>query len=406
MDFIDPYFDRNVFFFHELIRCAHSLWAWIYDSHLQMVYSNYPNADALGNIFALDPDNMWILDTDYDKSRPAVLTNSLGLMWVVDFVYGERGEYIHAIGPVFYGDVSPRSIQQSLESLNLSIGVKQAFLKEIENLPVVTSVRMLEYGIMLHYTLTGERITVSDFQYRGKTPSRMRETLTDLNRHGTWAVEQTLLKFIEEGNLNYKQERDKLVLMGSVGKMSDGNPIRQVKNQIIIYTALCTRAAIRGGLSPEMAYTISDQYIISAEACKTLSELIEVNQRMQDDFIHRVHNVKLQTTSQQVRACCNYIQLHITEKITVAALAAHVGYAENYLCRKFLREMGLHITDYVNKQKVEYAKDLLITGEQSVQEVADQLGFGTQSYFGEQFKKYTGITPGAFRNRVMTEPHE
>ena len=54
-------------------------------------------------------------------------------------------------------------------------------------------------------------------------------------------------------------------------------------------------------------------------------------------------------------------------------------------------------------QKIERAKILLRAGKQSIQEIAEQLGIQSQSYFGQQFKKVTGMTPGEYRLKSDVE---
>ncbi len=77
-----------------------------------------------------------------------------------------------------------------------------------------------------------------------------------------------------------------------MARLGNGDPIRNLKNMTIIYTALCTRAAIHGGLPPEISYNLSDMYIQSIEASRSLGEIAEVNSAMVDDFVRRVHHCR------------------------------------------------------------------------------------------------------------------
>lgn len=310
--------------------------------------------------------------------------------------------YIHVVGPAFYDDISQQALESMLNHMNLSLTVKQQFRKTLLELPVITAVRMLQYGQMLHFTLTGCKISTSEFTHLaggdGNTSRKQLAPTENIHRHGSWAAEQMMMKLVEEGNLDYRKKRDRIATYGRVGKMSTGDPIRQVKNQIIVLTALCTRAAIRGGLNPDTAYTLSDRYIQNIETCNTIAELAEVGRAMEDDFVRRVHQVKHQAgISPQIQQCCDYILLHVDEKITVAQLADFVGHASNYLVKKFHQETGKTISQYIMEAKMERAKLLLKSSNDSVQDVAEQLGFATQSHFGAKFKEYTGMSPAQWR---------
>lgn len=390
-------------FYRDLVSCCYNLYSWTFSATLAPVFTNCPNDLVFRLIFSMNTDHSQVIDSVIEKGAPVVMTNSLGLMWISDFETDSQGtlQFIHVLGPAFYDDISPRMLEAALDRLNLSQSVKHQFYDILMQLPVVPATRFLQYGQMLHFTLTGKNIPSSEFLHMADasdapTPKKVGTQQTP--QHGTWAAEQAMMKLIEEGNLNYRKERDRFNTSGKVGKMSLGDPVRQVKNQIIILTALCTRAAIRGGLAPDTAYTLSDRYIQNAEACTTIADLAEVGHAMEDDFVRRVHQVKTQTgISSQVQQCCEYIQLHVEDKITVDQLAQQVGHAKNYLIKKFHKETGKTIGAYITEAKMERAKLLLKEPGKSVQDVAEQLGYATQSHFGELFRKHTGMTPAQWR---------
>lgn len=394
---------KRLTFYRDLVSCCYNLYSWTFSATLAPVFTNCPNDLVFRLIFSMNTDHSQVIDSVIEKGAPVVMTNSLGLMWISDFETDFQGtlQFIHVLGPAFYDDISPRMLEAALDRLNLSQSVKHQFYDILMQLPVVPATRFLQYGQMLHFTLTGKNIPSSEFLHMADasdapTPKKVGTQKTP--QHGTWAAEQAMMKLIEEGNLNYRKERDRFNTSGKVGKMSLGDPVRQVKNQIIVLTALCTRAAIRGGLAPDTAYTLSDRYIQNVEACTTIADLAEVGHAMEDDFVRRVHQVKTQTgISPQVQQCCEYIQLHVEDKITVDQLAQQVGHAKNYLIKKFHKETGKTIGAYITEAKMERAKLLLKEPGKSVQDVAEQLGYATQSHFGELFRKYTGMTPAQWR---------
>ncbi len=400
---MDLTFEQRMSFFQELIRCAHGLYSWIFNDRFEETFSNCPDASVFRMVFSLSHTADVLLNSEYDRRYPLIFTNSIGLIWVADCVQDTQQEAAFClIGPALFDDVSHQAIFSALQRQKLSPSLHETFIAVLEKLPVIPVTRMFEYALMLHYALTGVQITNSELQFQSQTPQKKqeRQEMQRPDRHGTWAAEQALLKLVEDGNLDYQKTRGLFTSVGNVGKLSEGNPIRQVKNQIIVYTALCTRAAVRGGLPPETAYSLSDQYIQMTEACSTVPELAEISRMMQDDFIRRVHRAKsARGVSKRVQICQDYVWLHLTEKITVKALAEQVGYSQTYLSRKFKQETGKSIMDYINECRIERAKDLLVSCKMSIQEISEELGFGTQSYFGLQFKKTVGCSAGEYRNQ-------
>lgn len=401
--------ERNLRLFQELISCSHNLYFWTFDTRMECVHTTCPESRLLKLIFTLDETQSAAISELQNKQNPIVLSNPLGLLWIMDFELDSEGNilYTHVIGPTFVEDVSFQTLEQELNRMGLSLPMKQDFLALLKQLPVMPFTRFFDYGVMMHYCITGEKITIDCFQYPRKKLRKQSEHTAVETTHATWAMEQRLMKLVEEGNLNFREESGKMVSTGNIAYLGNGDMIRHMKNLTIIFTALCTRAAIRGGLDSEIAYTLSDQYINSIEACDDLAEIAEINTLMSDDFVKRVHQIKSRTDiSIQIQNCCSYIQVHITEKITTAALAQYIGYSETYLSRKFSKEMGMTISEYIMSQKIECAKILLSSGKESVQDISDHLGFHSQSYFGEQFRKATGTTPGKFRSQMAKESKE
>lgn len=123
---------------------------------------------------------------------------------------------------------------------------------------------------------------------------------------------------------------------------------------------------------------------------------------MLEDFIEKVHEGKQNYgVSKTINACCNYIKEHLTENLTLEKLAKEIGYTEYYLTRKFNKEMGIKLLDYIREMRLEYAKIWLTTTTKSIEEISEELHLGTRSYFSRIFKESTGMTPAAYRERVV-----
>ncbi len=68
-----------------------------------------------------------------------------------------------------------------------------------------------------------------------------------------------------------------------------------------------------------------------------------------------------------------------------------------YLSTLFSAVEGMSIEQYFIRQRVERVKELLVYDESSLTEIAYQTGFSSPAHMSAQFKKLTGLTPGAFR---------
>ncbi len=113
-------------------------------------------------------------------------------------------------------------------------------------------------------------------------------------------------------------------------------------------------------------------------------------------FNERRQDYRLQTI-QKVQA---YIRENVDKRLTLKDVASVFGYSQNYLSSLFGKYAGLSFIDYVNKCKIEKAKNMLSNPNTMIYEVATRLGFDSQFYFSKVFKKIEGISPTAYQNKI------
>lgn len=94
-----------------------------------------------------------------------------------------------------------------------------------------------------------------------------------------------------------------------------------------------------------------------------------------------------------------YVGDNLDQDISVEDMAEVSGLSTYWFKEKFKKETGLSPADYVSRRKVEEAKTYLTTSDESITDIAFMLGFSSSQYFATVFKKYTGITPTAYREK-------
>ena len=393
---------QNMMLFSELIQCGGNIYTWCYDADGTLLKSNCPDEGFVSGAFDLFGCKQRMLNYGREQSNPVSLGTALGMIWVAAFEK-ENGKLNRAwvIGPVFYQDVSMRGIEQGLQyysQMETSVAWTMQLYEVIKKVPVLQITILNRYTLMLHYCLTGERLALSDLNNEVLPIGHTADRDPHHDRHKVWMAEQGLLQMVRTGDLNYQQALSTSMGVSAGVPVRTDDALRQSKTSIIVFTSLVCRAAIEGGLSPEEAYALGDNYIQAAESAKTLDELNPLSHLMYDDFIHRVHKCRTNPKlSIQVQKCVDYIEMHLDQKIRAADLAALVGYTEYYLTHKFKEETGLSVTDYTKFAKIERAKVLLKSTDQTVQDIAAALSFGTRNYFSRIFQEVTGQTPMEYR---------
>lgn len=93
----------------------------------------------------------------------------------------------------------------------------------------------------------------------------------------------------------------------------------------------------------------------------------------------------------------DYIHQHYAEDIGRCEIASSFFLTPEYLAKMYKKKTGVNLKDYINEYRIEKAKELLLSGEVTIGDVAERVGFDNFSYFSTLFKKFTGQTPKDYK---------
>lgn len=384
-------------FFISLLDCMGNISLWKYHHSFQLLSPPAEYMQAAESLLFSDSQlNAALYQCRAEKK--ALLfseSNSLSLLLVPD-LNSDSGE-IYLLGPVFYSGISESSYMTKLRSTSSSSDWKLALTKSLEHIPVISLFHFLQYGVILYKCINNKKIVPQDISFFTK-PQRKKSDFPNIETtksHSSYAFELRKFKAIEDGNIYYQDE----TFMGNTGVMALKNPLRQAKNEMIIMIALAERAALRGGLDEELAFSLGDYYIQLVEAASEINEVYSIGTDFVKDVTLRVHKNKLQHgISFEIQRCMFYIDEHLCQKFDISELAKQIGFSKNHLASKFKQETGQTIHNYVLSQRIQYAKALLNSNtEYSIEDIAAMLCFSSSSHFGSTFKKIMGISPSEYR---------
>ncbi len=223
-------------------------------------------------------------------------------------------------------------------------------------------------------------------------------------RHNSYDQEIREQTAIENGDLEALKESIDEGFNGEIGVLSK-NQLRNWKNLGIVVLTLASRSAIRGGISPEVAFSLSDTFILEIEKQQDPDELVKLIRTCEYQYCRLVHDLKLQEAGRRevkknphISQCKDYIFSHLHEKITVQTLADELFLNPNYLSDLFREYEGIPLSKYIMQEKLNRASNLLKYSDYTYSEIATYLGFSSQSHLGTQFKKFTGLTLHQYRS--------
>lgn len=323
---------------------------------------------------------------------------------IYGIVTGHNAIYI--VGPVSFA--SPVYLNCDYNELMLE--------EEIEKyVPQVNPDDYLEDILFLNHMITGVESTTEQIietnclnhDHTGKVQKHFNDILFENHEnnvhHNPYDQEMREFGSIENGDLIQLEKSLQEDYDGTIGTLAK-DPLRNLKNLGIVLVTLASRAAIRGGLSPEISFSLSDSYIQQIEECKDLALVAPLAHKAEFQYAEMVHEVKekqkgilKKQKNPRINKCKDFIFSHLHDRITLEDLAAEADCNPNYLSQLFKECEGISISGYILQEKINRAKNLLIYSDYSYIEIATYLGFSSQSHLGTQFKKHTGYTLRQYR---------
>ena len=178
--------------------------------------------------------------------------------------------------------------------------------------------------------------------------------------------------------------------------------------------------AARSGESAQApSGTVSKYNVSKTNVCTCLNLMLEEVSRQEEDYETVCQNLlevllisMLRSGSLSVvpdnsrllnRECTqikNYLDANYSETITLDSLAALTHMNKYYLAHTFTKYVGLSPINYLLQKRIQEGKSLLESTSYSIAQISDLLGFSSQSYFSQAFRKATGMTPMQYRKHA------
>lgn len=105
--------------------------------------------------------------------------------------------------------------------------------------------------------------------------------------------------------------------------------------------------------------------------------------------------------SESVEYSMQYVFQHFREDITLAQVAGLCGYTPNYFSTLFHKTCGTCFTEFLSRLRLNYARMMLVTTDESIADIALASGFYSTSSFYRAFKKQINMSPAEYRNQAQ-----
>ncbi|MFP7298951.1 helix-turn-helix domain-containing protein [Neobacillus niacini] len=318
------------------------------------------------------------------------------------------------VGPVLYSKLSEASIKGLSHDLHEK-GNREEIIQYYQALPVLSNLNFINMSMVFYYMLFQQQLDLVELLQKNKQLEsekveieqpdvEIAERRQNIKVHQDPLAEKKFFDCIREGKTAEVINAMKAFgETGEAGVLSKKSHLRSQKNLAIAGITLATRAALDGGLYPEIAYTLSDLYIQNMEEIHDSKGVDQLLESAFLEFSQRVEQSKREQFSAPIYACQNYIFTHLYEDITLNQLAEIAAMSPSYLSALFKQEVGISISGYIQRAKINEAKNLITYTSHSLTEISSLLNFHDQSYFTKIFKKFAGVTPKQFKSRLGAE---
>ncbi|WP_455616962.1 helix-turn-helix domain-containing protein [Eisenbergiella sp.] len=281
---------------------------------------------------------------------------------------------------------------------------------EITRIPQFGSEKFLHLLAFSYYGICDVNISVEELlnsQSISLIPQPKEKTDYDLYRikedkdRISYEKERLLSKYIEEGKVKTQiSDIDEYINYGidQIGIMSSESEFKQLEYMLVTSITLATRAAIKGGVPPSVAYETSDVLLQKISKCKEIMPLHELGRNYAKIFSDLVNQYKRQSEqSQFVENCKRYVAEHLFAKFTIQEMAKALSMNRTYLSSKFAKKTGMTIRDYILQERLIAASNMLRYSGESVSLISDYMQFSSPGRFSAYFRKKYGITPLKYR---------
>lgn len=265
--------------------------------------------------------------------------------------------------------------------------------------------------LMFYHLITGKELSLNNLwqkngiqetdiiEVKEQVSSTIFERQEQELPHNPYDQELREMDSIRHGDVEMLNHSLSETYRGEVGQLAK-NQIRQAKNIAICVIALASRAAISGGMIPEEAFSMVDGYIMKIEDMNNAVKIDSMMRQAEYEFAERVAEIhKNQQKNELIERTKNYIYQNLHSEIVIGNIGQKIGVNSSYLSDLFHRVEGMTIQQYIRKEKIRLAENMLRYSDYEVKEIASYLSFCSQSYFGNIFRQQTGMTPAKYRKK-------
>ena len=245
-----------------------------------------------------------------------------------------------------------------------------------------------------HMSPTSEALVISDAVLDNRRDAAERQLI-----EARYEAESRLMYAISHGQMHQAA-----MVLSSFNidnfEMRTVDPLRNMKNYLIIFNTLMRKAAQQGSVHPLYIDQLSSAMAMQIEQVLSLEDGTQMLGRMVHKYCLLVKNHNMTQYSQPVQSVILRVDTELSGDLSLSAHAESIGVNASYLSSLFKKETGQTLTEYVTRRRIDYAIFLLNTTDMQIQTIAQHCGIPDVNYFTRSFRKVAGLTPTEYRASI------
>lgn len=320
------------------------------------------------------------------------------------------------IGPYRTEEVNLKELYEHAAALSLHPASYPMFKTIYKNIPWISNETSLltiatSYGEIIwngleHFTI--EQIDRKDLSLL-RTDTHLLVDKTDsqvsyLKESETfYLIENQLLEAVTRGNAHVAElQLEKLKKQFNRKHLT--STLEESKNYAHILNALFRKATEIAGVPPYFINELAESFSQQIELLSSISKIPILQQDLITKYCDLVTNISTADYSPLIRNIVSYINMDLTNDLSLTALADVFHVDRKYLSSLFHENTGVTLTEYVQRQRMKHGLFLMQNTTLPINAIAQSCGIVDSNYFSRLFKKYYSVNPTAYRSNKLKLP--
>ncbi|MBB6445054.1 helix-turn-helix transcriptional regulator [Bacillus benzoevorans] len=344
-------------------------------------------------------------------------TNELRTYYMSAKLHNEEKDFlgILIVGPFLFEKPSPQLVQNVLFENKLPISLRHTMTQYYLSLPLISEykVDMIAEFLAFHTTNMDK---LNNYQPKFAKAANMFQNKFEvipapLQEHQEisvgaiekrYSLQNELMSAVEHGDI-VKAEKllnEDMPLVEKIPNRIPNDPLRSEKNLAFTFNTSLRIAVEKGGLHPLYIHSISEKFAIQIEKTTSIQQLDDLQNVMIREYCEAVRKYSLKNYSFLIRKAIEYIRFHLEQDLSLETICTAIHSSTYELSRKFKKETGQTLTDYINALRINEALYAMENRNLSITDIAYMVGFNDVNYFTKVFKKLKGMTPSSYRKQL------